>query len=321
MAYFKNLLRHSGVSSNVTQNFGHYHELMEIVTTGYVFTLAMKELHLQHTSDVLTEPLEERHMILTATANKVVEFLFKKPDIVAVMRSRDHSGGNEYAFCTCKEHIGGEMVECGYPKCDQGMWFHLSYKGMEMGDVPLDPILWYCSALYQERACWTTDSPSYDIDHKLNYSKELMWHGLMALCRRDAIRENDRPRMILHWKCDLFWFFEKGHPKYFIFGHRLLTDVGKALPEDLAFQLLWNRTVNVRGGKGKNVAADLHMEHLNKRYKESIKSAGGNLTNQTIVRHSQMLGLQDELSSLFKINLAATEVHASSRKVPNRKKT
>ena len=91
-----------------------------------------------------------------------------------------------------------------------------------------------------------------------------------------------------------FSFFEKGHPKYFIFGHRLLTDVGKALPEDLAFQLLWNRTVNVRGGKGKNVAADLHMEHLNKRYKESIKSAGGNLTNQTIARHSQMLGLQDE---------------------------
>ena len=73
-----------------------------------------------------------------------------------------------------------------------------------MGDVPLDPILWYCSALYQERACWTTDSPSDDIDHKLNYSKELMWHGLMALCQRDAIRENDGPRMILHWKCDLF---------------------------------------------------------------------------------------------------------------------
>ena len=36
-------------------------------------------------------------------------------------------------------------------------------------------------------------------------------------------------------------------------------------------QLLWSRSVNMHGQQGRNVACDLHMEHLNRVCKEAIK--------------------------------------------------
>lgn len=71
--------------------------------------------------------------------------------------------------------------------------------------------------------------------------------------------------------------------------------------------------MNVRGGEGQNIAADLHMEHLNKAYKESVKAAGGQLTDATVERHSQMLGLQYELQELFAVNVAGGKVRPRRR--------
>ena len=65
-----------------------------------------------------------------------------------------------------------------------------------------DPILWFCCESCKERAN-ATSLPSQDVDHELEYSKDVMWHGLIALCRQDEIRENDGPRMVLHWKVDM----------------------------------------------------------------------------------------------------------------------
>ena len=89
---------------------------MEIATTGYILNIPP---HFQHTTDVLTDTTL-RHMIPSATAKKVVEFLFKTSDILAVMSSRDYNSSDKYAFCTCKGDIGVGMVGSGYSKCDQG---------------------------------------------------------------------------------------------------------------------------------------------------------------------------------------------------------
>ncbi|KAK3103574.1 hypothetical protein FSP39_020297 [Pinctada imbricata] len=118
-----------------------------------------------------------------------------------------------------------------------------------------------------------------------------MWRGIGEMARSDAIKENDGTRMIIHWKCDMPEFYEMNHTKYFIFAFRLLTAVNGGSSPRLARQVTWNRTVNVSGGVGKNIEMDLHMEHMNRDYKESIKSAGGQLTQQTIERHSQMVGV------------------------------
>lgn len=54
-----------------------------------------------------------------------------------------------------------------------------------------------------------------------------------------------------------------GHTKYALevfYFHFLLNGTTSTR---IAKQLLWGRVVSTRGGKGHNLPADLHMEHLN----------------------------------------------------------
>ena len=46
------------------------------------------------------------------------------------------------------------------------------------------------------------------------------------------------------------------------------------LPPRLSAELLWTRFVNVYGRRGKNIAAHLHMEHLNRLAKDATKNLG-----------------------------------------------
>ena len=55
-------------------------------------------------------------------------------------------------------------------------------------------------------------------------------------------------------------------------------------------QLLWGRCINVHGYRGKNIPADLFMEHLNFIVKECIKGLGANQTEKGILRVSRALG-------------------------------
>ena len=313
LSYYKNLLRQTPVTSNVMNSFDHCHEFFEKVATGYVLALALQQLNLTKVTDHIEALQEEKHLLLTSVSQHVVDYSFRRPDVEAGYQyvADDAAAKEEYGFCICREKIGGPMVECSYSKCAQGSWFHLTCKGINEAEVPEDA--WYCSDSCKERASYVSD-PSSNIDHKAQYSKAIIWYGLVAQCRRDAIREKDGPRMILHWRMDMLWFFELNHPKYFIHGHQLLTDIAGGVSGSLAFQLIWNRTINVQGIEGRNIAADLHMEHLNKAYKESIKAAGGNLTKDTRGRHSQMLGLHHEMTDLFSQNLASTVSHKQKSK-------
>lgn len=118
-----------------------------------------------------------------------------------------------------------------------------------------------------------------------------MWHGLSQKVRRDALRENDGKRIIMHWRFDLLNFYEHNHPKNFHVCHQLLSAISGAVSPRLQHSLTWNRTVNPNGGPGKNLEMDLQMEFFNKEYKESVKDAAGQLTEATIARHSQMVGV------------------------------
>lgn len=119
------------------------------------------------------------------------------------------------------------------------------------------------------------------------------------------IRNGDGPGMIEYWRLDLIEFWQKGHWKYVVLGHNLLTGnihyfhmmysntvyscsilyvgsdtlhglwfmletgVNGFWGERVAADLVWNRTVNVRGGRGHNIAMDLENEFLNNAYKGS----------------------------------------------------
>ena len=93
---------------------------------------------------------------------------------------------------------------------------------------------------------------------------------------------------------------DKSTTKYALEALYLLLQVYSLLPPAEAHSLVWNRTVNTKGGPGKNVAIDLDLEHDNNDLKQLIKNLGPNITEDAVRRISngqpkskQMLSCMD----------------------------
>ena len=55
-------------------------------------------------------------------------------------------------------------------------------------------------------------------------------------------------------------------------------------------QLLYSWSINTHGPPGRNIAADLYMEHLNRACKVAIKGLGANKTEKSITRIGKAIG-------------------------------
>ena len=47
------------------------------------------------------------------------------------------------------------------------------------------------------------------------YAKRLLWRGLNDTARHDSVKENDGPRIIRHWRYNMFEFFLEKPPEVF----------------------------------------------------------------------------------------------------------
>ncbi|XP_061190751.1 uncharacterized protein LOC133198767 [Saccostrea echinata] len=150
--------------------------------------------------------------------------VYEKPNTKELLDSEPAQEGFQY--CSCKMDIGGMMLFCSYTKCRKGQWFHIDCLGMSEEDVPEGD--WFCSEecrkLKNSRKNKSAISERFR-DLKKEYAHRLLWRGLNDLARADAVSENDGLRVIRHWKFDFMEFYEKHHPKYFVFAHRLLSNV------------------------------------------------------------------------------------------------
>ena len=57
----------------------------------------------------------------------------------------------------------------------------------------------------------------------------------------------------------------------------------------------WNRTVNNKGGMGKNVFMDLDLEHDNHYFKEQLRSLGANVNQTSVNRISHAFSVTSNL--------------------------
>ena len=62
------------------------------------------------------------------------------------------------------------------------------------------------------------------------------------------------------------------------------------LSQRLSEELIWNRFFNVHGLPGRNIPADLHMEHMNQICKEAISGLGINKTDKATVHVGKCIG-------------------------------
>ena len=136
-------------------------------------------------------------------------------------------------------------------------------------------------------------------DNVSEYSKQLLHLGCFYREYSDAIREGDGNRILRCWRYLLPIFLGSGRTNYSCEVLNMLFQHTYALSPRLSFQLLWSRCINVHGRQGKNIPADLHMEHLNRLVKDAVKNLGANKTEKAISRVGRALGTIAPVLSKF----------------------
>ena len=71
------------------------------------------------------------------------------------------------------------------------------------------------------------------------------------------------------------------------------------LSERQSTQLLYSCFVNTQGIKGRNIPADLHIEHPNKICKGHVRDLGPNETTEAIVHFAKSIGTVDSVINSF----------------------
>lgn len=115
----------------------------------------------------------------------------------------------------------------------------------------------------------------------------------------DAIKEGDGDRIVKCWRYFLLLFKANGRKNYSVEAFNLLAQHDFLLSLRQAKQLAWNRTVNTHGYSGKNVSADLHMEHLNRQAKNALLTLGSNIKDEAVERTGKCLRQTTKLTNTF----------------------
>ena len=96
--------------------------------------------------------------------------------------------------------------------------------------------------------------------------------------------------------------FFSSNGSYTLEAFRLLCQYYYLLPPRYAQQLIWSRFVNTHGCSGRNISADLHMEHLNRVCKDAVAHLGANKTPGAIVRIGKVVGtISNTLNNFDKV--------------------
>ena len=134
------------------------------------------------------------------------------------------------------------------------------------------------------------DKANQSNDHVYEYNTLLLSIGCFYLEFIDAIREGDGDRVLMCWRYLLPIFKGAGRTNYSTEVLTMLCQYEFKFTPRMSQELIWSRFVNVHGIPGRNIAADLHMEHLNRLVKEAIRGLGVNKTEKAICRIGNSLG-------------------------------
>ncbi|SMN01813.1 hypothetical protein SPONN_105 [uncultured Candidatus Thioglobus sp.] len=139
-------------------------------------------------------------------------------------------------------------------------------------------------------------------DNVFAYAKQMLSQGCIYFEYSDAIREGDGKRVKRSLKYLLPMFIAAGRKNYAIEFFHTIAQHEFIFSPRLAEELLWTRFINVHGTPGHNIPKDLHMEHLNRLVKESIRSLQANKTKKSIARVGRALGTLDPVLANFDKN-------------------
>ncbi|VDH95939.1 Hypothetical predicted protein [Mytilus galloprovincialis] len=128
-----------------------------------------------------------------------------------------------------------------------------------------------------------TGVPSESNDELFNYSTNLTIRGLHYLQMEDTVKEGDISRIIPNLKvCIPIFYAHSCLSKYLFECVDYITKVTCFLSPLEKLRVLEGSMVNLRGGQGNNIEADLVQEHSVRNQKELIRGLGANKTETAI---------------------------------------
>lgn len=153
--------------------------------------------------------------------------------------------------------------------------------------------------------------PEPSSDGVYAYGVEMLSLGLFYMLFKDAIKEGNGEQVLRCWKYFIPIFKASGRTNYSIESFLTLYQFHYTFSPRQSHQLMWSRFINTHGLPGHNIECDLHMEHLNRLCKTSIKSMGANKTKKAIQRASKAISSTSAIVGNFD---EITTVKAPSQK-------
>ncbi|CAL9685008.1 unnamed protein product [Knipowitschia caucasica] len=127
------------------------------------------------------------------------------------------------------------------------------------------------------------------------HSEARLGFSFVLLNMMDAVKEGDGERLMRLYQVALLFYKAYGHTQYAYSTLLLTLQLNVTLSPRMAHSLKWNRFWNGRGGQGKNIPLDLHLEHMNNYLKSFLKGLGPNLTENSANRISKSIGILKEM--------------------------
>ena len=151
-------------------------------------------------------------------------------------------------------------------------------------------------------------SDGKDEDKVFIYATELLSYGLLYFEFSDSIREGDGTRILHCWRYLTLVFKEAQRKNYAIEGLNLLSQYHFFFSPRQKEQLMWSRCINVHGIPGRNIAADLHFEHLNRMCKVAVENLCSNKTPAALKRVGRCVGVLSKLAETFDKELGISDI-------------
>ena len=118
-----------------------------------------------------------------------------------------------------------------------------------------------------------------------NYARNLCHWTLQLLEMHDTAKEGDVDRLILNCKCNIPLFYSHSKlSKYYVENLDFVLKAEHLSSPQMRSRILEGAFINIKGGNGNNIEADLVQEHSVCNRKELVRALGANKTEEAIHR-------------------------------------
>lgn len=292
-------------TKNVLDNFNDCKDFVELETDAYIVAAAMKHFNMKSLEDQVVPQLvhkgtkETRRVWIHNQAKEILEkFVMTRQsaECMEIVETVTEANQRKVFFCSV---------------CGKRYFYEKARDNHERKQHPESSM---ASEIELENSSASSTPPSED--YVYNYACVCLSFGMLIQNFNDAVREGDGLRILRCWKFLLLSYKANKHHKYAFPALHLIAKTISLLTLQQAKRLVWNRTVNNRGGEGRNISLDLRLEHLVHLLKELLANLGVNLTTPAAERCSEALKLwktpllQLTVSLKLRDHLADTLWHA-----------